>query len=163
MPNDGTYIPNPEGKGFVNTAEEKMEQKAQRKKRLGIIEKIINEEGFKNIQSLHRTLKEDYNISVTRQCVYKDLDELNKQGKHYKRTALSIMASYRAKLNKINKMIEKEDKPSELRLLYKLWTTFAKDYATVASKLGAHLDGKYNIDKNKNEPISISFEDELDE
>jgi hypothetical protein len=160
MTNDGSYIPNPEGKGFVSSAEEKLQQKADKIKRLGIIEKIINEDGFKSIQELGRKLDEDYNISVSRQCLYKDLDELNRQGKHYKRTALSILASYRAKLNKINDLISKEDDPRELRSLYKLWSQMAKDYANVASKLGAHLDGKYQSVEKNNEPIQISFEDE---
>ena len=160
MTNDGSYIPNPEGKGFVSSAEEKLQQKADKIKRLGIIEKIINEDGFKSIQELGRKLDEDYNISVSRQCLYNDLDELNKQGKHYKRTALSILASYRAKLNKINDLISKEDDPKELRDLYKLWSQMAKDYANVASKLGAHLDGKYQSVEKNNEPIQISFEDE---
>lgn len=160
MTNDGTYIPNPEGKGFVKTPEGKMKQKAERQRRLGIIEKIINEEGFKSIYKLRDKLKDEYDIDVTRTCLYKDLDEINKRGKHYHRTALSILASYRAKLNQINKMIKKEKDPKEIRLLYKLWSKFAKDYATVASKLGANLEGKYKTDVEKEEPISISFEDD---
>lgn len=160
MTNDGSYVPNPEGKGFVKSGEEKLQQRADKEKRLGIIEKIINEEGFKNIQTLVKKLEEDYDISVTRQCVYKDLDDINKRGKHYKRTALSILASYRAKMNRINELISAEDDPKELRMLYKLWSQLAKDYANVASKLGAHLDGKYQSVEKNTEPVKISFEDE---
>lgn len=154
------YIPNPEGKGFVKTGEEKEQQKIEKQRRLGIIEKIITEEGFKNIPHLNRKLEENYDIDVTRQCTQRDIDEINRRGKHYKRTATSILASYRAKMQKIDRMIKKEDNAKEMRLLYKLWSKFAKDYATVSARLGATAEGRFNTDENDDEPISISFEDD---
>ena len=153
-------IRNPTGAGLAFSAEDKKRASLGKERRLGLIEHVTNERGWKSARELSIILNEDYGIEMTRQGVAKDLNVLSKRSKYHKRTLLTIIGKYQKKLHEIDGMITKtKSKPEKIKL-YNLWTRFAKDLSYVSLQVSANVDASENASKMDGiGDVSISFDD----
>ncbi len=108
------------------------------------------------MSELHQILLEEYEIDVSRQTVYRDLDVIAQEDDTAGREKVNLLASYQMKLKDIEKTLKSCTDPVEEIKWYKLWTQYAKDYSAVLAKMAAanNISGK-PIEK---ETVNIRFD-----
>lgn len=143
-------------RGKVDTKQKWHDACADADRRREIIKRIIAERGWKNMSELHKILLEEYEIDVSRQTVYKDLDHISKEEDTSGREKVNLLSSYRRKMNEIDRTLKNCESPKEKIMWYKLWTQYSKDYSAILARMDAanNISGK-PVEK---ETVNIRFD-----
>ena len=130
-----------------------------------LIKKLRDNDGFKGVVDLRRILDEKYNIQVSRNCLYRDLESLpDYDAGDIKAFNARVLAEFKKKLNRIAAIAQSARETGNTKLemsAIKQWEMMSKSYLSIVNQINARDMSKYEkveqVDKKK-EPTVIRFE-----
>lgn len=165
MPN----IPNPKGKGFPRTPEEKQGMQEKLVERRAIIKNIIEARGWQSMRELHRVLTTEYTyadgspITISRQTLYNDLDVIGNEMDIAGRESSNLVAAYTRELRELGELLKTCKTVKEQIAVRSLRSRIRKDFSVVLGRLGAKASADAKGGEKQEQEYTIAFEDKVED
>ena len=132
--------------------------------RRGIVKRLMLEKGVTNRAEIRRILKLEYNLDVTRQCIYKDIEAISKLSiEDIEEFELDITSVYKKQIYDQIREI-KECKDAKMRSdLRRVLSSLMKDQQSVLSSMYVRGAGREAVDRvdggKPKKVLSFSFDE----